>query len=363
MTKRNKSLQGIRAIAIAMVFLQHMQVFLGENVTVFDNWGKWGVYIFIALSGVLLANGIQKYNYRGTPKEGLRLALKNAKKLYWLHALLWLIDLLAVAIFTMEAIRIPIYSIFHLTLTQAFVPFIDLNYSFNGSSWYLSMCVFLWLFTPLLVALYKRRPRGKWFHLGWAAGFLSATLAWLGLAKLAVFIIENYIPFAKSIWVEGWLTYVSPPLCFLYFAFAFFFALWLRDIHPTARRVSYYVSWVAIILYFIFTPSLPLPIPGVIKGILVLLFVIVLSELAFGKKTEPIGFVLKLPPLVFIGNISSYLFLIHGVVNYILRQYCLSVGTPWLFLISLAISLALSTGVWALVRWWETRRRRKKATA
>ena len=101
---RIKSIQGIRALAILMVFLSHTQTFISTDLSFFLSWGRKGVYIFILISGMLLAIGTPKA-YRGTFYEGITLVFKKVKKLYWLHFIMWLFML----IFTWNKLSLVIF--------------------------------------------------------------------------------------------------------------------------------------------------------------------------------------------------------------------------------------------------------------
>ena len=344
MQEKNLSIQGLRAIAISMVFLSHTQSFLSSDLSFFSDWGEYGVYIFIAISGVLLAMNKDKYNYAGTWEEAISLAKKNIKKLYWLHVLLWGICVLSLTR-GMSLIRIVIYSVFNLTLTQDFVPFSGIINSFNGPSWYLSMCMFLWLLTPKCVAAYCKKE-GKRNVGGTLIAIAAISVLWQIAAEVFTDVVGENLPQINVTWFSSWLTYFCPVLCFLYFRFAFYMKEWL-----TTKNIKVKQCLLIILLLYLFEAFFinRFTMPYANTTMIVMAISVVVSTVADGIGGKWQEAALANKAIAYIGNISPYIFLIHGVVNMILRDYFILIGTPWLFGVSLGITLFLSSGVYFAV--------------
>ena len=64
-----------------MIFWAHTRTFLSEELMIFSDFGEKGVYIFIAISGVLLWQNSQKKDYAGNIRDGFRYAVNKVKRL------------------------------------------------------------------------------------------------------------------------------------------------------------------------------------------------------------------------------------------------------------------------------------------
>ena len=335
-----KSIQGLRALAIICIFLNHTSVFISEDTIlmqkIFGNLGALGVYIFIILSGFLSI--ISYYNkdldvsFRGC----IKFTWTKVKKLYLLHIITFIVTLIVKwDILIQEPFRIPIYALFNLTLTQILVPVSSINNSFNGPSWYLSMSVFIWMLTPWMIKIIRKVESWKPMKIiKLIVGIWIIQLVYLIFAQK--FTIYNINP---DIY-RGWLTYQGPLICFsIYINGALLGMIYIKGyINLNKWKSSIYelMLFVLLIYYlYIKANSNILGLPAVEPIIMILIYILATSKGIFAQFFSA-NFI------VHIGNISQYIFLIHGPINFILSKYLKYINTPWLFFISLILTLMIS---------------------
>lgn len=344
--KRSNTIQCWRGLAILMIFWAHTRTFLSEELMIFSDFGEKGVYIFIAISGVLLWQNSQKKDYAGNIRDGFRYAVNKVKRLYRLHFFLWLVMFTATT--TNENwIRNVVYSVFNLSLTQSFIPFSGIINSFNGPSWYLSMCMFLWILTPPFIKLVDRLQLnrkelvGKLFFVS-----LLAWVVWLNLGILFLHYVQIAFLKINPDWFERWLLYSCPLLDFIIYLCAFWgFGYFSQS---KGKHTGCILLAVLVVVVSVLTK-------GEVPVLYNIPFVIAVIYLITYTVNQEIC--IRINPLfkflAFYGNISSYFFLVHGVVNLLINRTALVNMSPWVFLISLAGSTAIS---YCLYYW--TRRRK-----
>lgn len=337
--KRFEVIQGCRFVAIFMIYLAHTRSFLVPGMELFSDFGEKGVYIFIVLSGILLYRNSGRKNYAGTIKDGMKYAILKIKSLYWLHFLMWLV-MFIVTVSQENLFRSVVYSAFNLTLTQSFIPFSGIINSFNGPSWYLSMCMFLWVLTPPYINWYnKRMKNGDLIRTTKRMnGLLILTwLIWLNCGTLLIWVVQNKIPQINSDWFSRWLLYSCPVLDFVIYLLAFWNTKLFCDKIFSYSKTKMTIAVVVVLISMVTKGEIPIVynIPFVLSIIYIINYLIDHPELLMSRALSRKG-------LVFAGNISSYFFLIHGPVNMIINKTILAAYTPIAFFISLVISSCLS---------------------
>lgn len=340
--ERSNAIQGWRGLAIIMVFLAHTRTFIRPDMTLFSDFGEKGVYIFIVLSGTLLYKNSLTKDYAGSLKDGFRYALGKVKRLYPLHLVLWLI-MFAATTTKDNLIRHIIYSVFNVSLTQSFVPFSGIINSFNGPSWYLSMCLFLWVMTPVFIKFVEqyhlRDRKGKLF-------FVSAIIwiLWLNIGNLVLRLIKSMSSTINPSWFERWLLYSCPLLDFVIFVMAYFGCEYFEQ-KQNRSGFRLLIATILIVLSAVLKGNIPIlwNTPFVASIILLVTHTLNNTEAMLTK-------IMSCKPLVFMGNVSSYFFLIHGVVNLLISGTALENMCPCVFFISFAISLVFSYLIYCFVR-------------
>lgn len=333
-----KNIQGLRAIAIAMIFVAHTGSFITQNEQIqafLSQFGGYGVTLFLSISGLLLADKKQKGIYDGTIVEGIKYTWNRIRKLYWLHVLMWIVVLginhFAGREFGAKQI---IFSIFNLTLTQDYIPFSGIINSFNGPSWYLSMCTFIWLLTPWFIAKVEKTQFTLPKTVVYISEILLLRIIWLTIAKWFIGVVDSHHVGINVSWFADWLTYFCPLLCFGTYILAFF----VRKLYKGCKRNG--KTCMIFIAILIFSCKLSVGL-WQSSTFMILAISIVVSLLA-DNGNKVIDFVLQNRFLSNIGNLSSYIFLIHGPVNFALRDFGAAIPVPIKFFVSVLITLLLS---------------------
>lgn len=333
-----KNIQGLRAIAIAMIFVAHTGSFLTQNAQVqafLSQFGGYGVTLFLSISGLLLADKTQKGIYDGTIVEGIKYAWNRIRKLYWLHVLMW-IAVLGINHFAGREFGVKqiIFSIFNLTLTQDYIPFSGIINSFNGPSWYLSMCTFIWLLTPWFIAKVEKTQLTLPKAVVHISGILLLRIIWLTIAKWFIGFVDSHCAWIDVSWFADWLTYFCPLLCFYTYILTFF----VRKLYKGCKRNG------KICMIFIAILIFACKLSGDFwqSNTFMILAISIVVSLFADNGNKVIDFVLQNRFLSNIGDLSSYIFLIHGPVNYALRDFGAAIPVPMKFFVSLLITLLLS---------------------
>ena len=154
-----ESLQSLRIIFVAMVFMSHFAL----NTTPFDYGGDCGVAFFFMLSGFVLSHAHGGQVADGSYAAG-RFFKKRLFKLYPLHllCLLFTIAIHAGRLTSADYVRL----LPNFFLIQSWFPQSDIYFSGNGVSWFLSDLLFMYLLFP---CLYKRIHRARLRNLALAA--------------------------------------------------------------------------------------------------------------------------------------------------------------------------------------------------
>lgn len=188
------SLQGLRGYACLLIFISHCYFdfsFIGVDAT-----GYLGVSIFIMLSGYLLV-----INHYDKPIKPLKELLPyKILKFYPLHFL----TLMAASVFSIYGIIKGINYlpkelfkfILNALLLQTWIPKEEFNLGFNSVSWYLSLTFFLIIISPFI--LKKLKDISK-FNL-----FLIAALAYI-IELMILLTFHN-----KDKEIASWIIYFFP---------------------------------------------------------------------------------------------------------------------------------------------------------
>lgn len=141
------SLQPLRAFAFLGVLLAH-----GEIIYL----GNWGVSVFFVLSGFLFVYNYYDREMPFTLKNSIIFALKRIKKLYPLY-ICTLIALFPLSGYMHRSLCVNIKEFaIHFFLMQSLFNDIEMISRFNGSAWYLSSSMFIYLCIPFIVYRIKK---------------------------------------------------------------------------------------------------------------------------------------------------------------------------------------------------------------
>lgn len=189
MKKRLTSLQALRGIAFLLIFLSHctfIEIFA-------SSWGGVGVSVFIILSGFVVTVNADLENAPVTVRT-LPYFKKRVCKIIPLHLIMLLFRILVDHIFLNTDHSLPLI-LLNVTMTKSFVPVRDVYYSMGGVSWYLTLVWVFALFTPLLLRTLKKLMALNWF---------------IPVFAFILFFRAVYLEKGYSSSNSQWLTYINP---------------------------------------------------------------------------------------------------------------------------------------------------------
>ena len=305
-----KSLQALRALAFIGIFLCHADV----NI----NWSALGVSIFFVLSGFLMV-----YQYEGKElsvgiKDNLLFSWKKISKLYPLHIVMMVLSVLRILLLYLKnGVGLKKYiflfgKIFlNITLLQTWVPHHDINVSINGVAWYLSVALFLYFLFPYLK---------KWIN--------KINLKTVSLVCILLLLCEILlcIPMIRFFGLDN-PVYIWFMYCFPVFRIGDFFVgcclgKWYLD-YIEDKSIPVSVATIGEILLFVIsvfivvwakTEQQNIMLQALQNWTTIYIPIAALWVLAFSKKQGMLSKVLTNKITLYLGNISSYLFLIHLVI-------------------------------------------------
>lgn len=199
MNKKVLSLQTLRAIAFILVFCSHCTF-----ISIFPStWGAVGVSVFIILSGFVTALKYNKYEENEIENNPVPYVVKRLRQIFPLHILVLIIRL----VFDWShGITTKWWVIFlNITMLKSFVPIQDVYYSLGGVTWYLTLVLFFAFLTPFFLKIItKLQPFRHWLF-----------------TFVAILIF-------RIIWIYAW--HLSEH------------SLWLNYVNPFFRSTDYFLG-------------------------------------------------------------------------------------------------------------------------
>lgn len=344
MSYQLKQIQGIRALAMLGIFFAHTTVWLpaclNAVVPVALKLGASGVAAFFIISGFLLA-----YKHKSVPlidkKDVLPAAWKKVSKMY----ILFLITLLVCFIAkwptsAYDWLEKTVFMLFHLTLTQDFIPFDALINAFNAPAWFLSALFGIWI----LIYLFPR-PVNAMMELSAKKCIIAIVvlmltqIVWMLLVKYGIVPI---MPKKYLAWCHDWLVYKNPIICYSEYCVGVLLGRLCAQKHlPVAIENGIALGMLLIVIGYVAILVHAVSIPSTLKMVIAECFIClgitaVMSPLSMGYR------ILSMKPLVWFGNVSGYFFLIHTVVIFSMRVIKDCVPRPWLILMSFIFSALMA---------------------
>lgn len=329
---KNIAVQGLRGIAILLIIISHCNIFMNENGSnILQYFGAFGVSIFIILSGYL--NTKKYYDVPLTAKGVLRDYKRKFLKFYPLHILTLLVALhFIVKGFTTDLVNNIIGIVANLFLVQAFIPYRSVYFSLNAVSWYLSLTVFFILLTPFIVKLVKEMP-------------LIAKIIYAVALVVVQFVVALF--FSGSSYAH-WYIYICPFVRIFEYALG----IMLFDVLKTKSKIirgGGYILSLAILLLSIgvLTPSALFEHNVFLTAVWTVPAVAAVF-IAVQLDNRIISLLLKNKVMVFIGNISFELFLIHQLSI----RYCMALFThfginmPWLYCLIAVVLAVIASAIY-----------------
>lgn len=327
--KKVLSFQGLRGFAIMLIILSHCDYILNDyGNNIFMYFGAFGVELFIMLSGFL---AYYNFIFKETNKK-IGLVLRNKlRKIYPLHIITLIVSLpLCITLFTgNEVFKNGVKLILNILLLNTWIPRMEFYFSFNSVSWYLALVVFFILITPIVINLLSRMNNNFLF--------IILFLIILGEFLWTYAVLDNSM--------SHWLIYVCPIVRSFDFING---AIVCKIIKESNKHSMIEIGTVGTlilscgILYSSLNSSsgMYMVVLWVIPSILLIIL------LYLGKDgSRMVNIVFKNSILVFIGNISFELFLIHQLVIRYMRSIYNRIGLGKrlsLYILAIIISVVVS---------------------
>lgn len=329
--KKIKSLQAVRFIAFIIIFLVHTDAINGS-------FGGVGVSIFLVLSGFVMTYAYWEKEMNYSIKGAIQFSINKIKKLYPLHIVTMLGVLLLMVPNVIKnatcssVMKLVNQVLANVLLLKAFIPREDIYFSLNGVSWYLSVCLFVYIIFPLI----QNKIRDT------SIDQAIKNICMLYVIQIAivasVFIISDVYKFNMEI-ISG-VTYVSPIFRSIDFlAGVNLCVVFKKNVHNLNAKV--YTVWESILVVATILSSIiylciqsatnKSLLENIISRSAVMFLPISIAIVYLFAINK--GLITKMMAnrfFIYIGNISAYTFLIHTVVirylDAIVSHFTLSMG-------------------------------------
>lgn len=333
---RIEALQVLRAIAFLEIFLGHC------GITFFT--GAFGVSIFIVLSGFCMGlNYLPKADkFSLSLVSNVKKALGKVKKLYGLHLIMLAAAfLLAKMPTSAEAMKRLVMDVL---LLQSLSPYSADFFSYNGVAWYLSAYLVICIFSLYVIKLISMCKSRK-------CVITAATVVYALMVVVGFAVTKKVINIGDGF--AFWFTYIFPGYRLLEFALGVLLG-WLylnaekkecsKVVFSTAIESVAVIAFIAVIKVFH-------KMEGIYDGICYTALFTPVSLFLTAVFAMSKGWFMKLfnnPVFLWLGNLSTYTFLIHQVVIRWLRQVLDIYYSGEHFVLILTILSFVMTGIAAM---------------
>lgn len=308
------SLQALRALACMCVFIYHCF----SKTIVF-----WGVSVFFYLSGFLLVYRHLNENFcseKAGLKNSLSFAWGRMRKLYPLYVLSML-----------PILALELYSYFNglsditmaetckkllasLLMVQSWIPNNHYVFAYNGIGWYVSSAFFTYMIFPGIIRRIRNYKNSRSPYI--AIGIIFAVMLALGFAAPALGRLESRLNIQSDDSFEMWFTYNFPPFRALEFAIGCNLGcIFAKAENTSSEKTSALLDALCVVLFFAawsvyrFTDCIFAGEAFCYSQLFAPFCIVFLCAFVINKGI--ISRVFTNPVTVFIGNISSWFFLIH----------------------------------------------------
>lgn len=334
-----ETLQSLRFIFFVMIFMSHFEY---DGLPAFDAGGDCGVSFFFILSGFVLSSA---YGNK-VSSDGFRyrqFMARRVKKLYSLH-LLCLLAFVVINIRSMDAGTL-VRLLPNLLLVQSWIPSAGFYFSANAVSWFLSDILLCYSVFPVVFRVVRRMTPA------------ALTGAWAAVLAAYAVLLCN-IPDAMT----NAIVYVFPPVRTVDFAIGVTLwrvAIWLKErraavlesrLTATAAELAVFA---ALAMTLAVHPYVNLQIRTAclfwpVNVVIILLF-------ACERQGGAVAWLLRRKPLIWLGNISFPLFMVHQMAISItlaslLRLSAIIPAPPyWLALTLCAATTLAGTAIFKVI--------------
>lgn len=338
--KRQDQLQFLRFLAFFLIFLWHANYWVPDWFPLI-NGAVNGVSFFFILSG--LVTGYSSFNKAFSIKNSKTYMLKKIQKIYPLYFFTTIFAIsysglaYVVANYDYFEVKMEIIQLLkNLCLIQAW--FTDGYFSYNGVGWFLSVMVFLWLFTVPLLLCAKKIQQSK-YNLIIFSIIISLVVA---ITTLYCYVFRN--------WDTQYWEYIFPPACIGEYVSGIclgYIVCLLKEKIPNSSVIKIIFTFAEIVSLGFWIYAMYLPVSTWSFRIIHWLFPNFLLLIIFALGKGYISDLFSTAPLRGLGDISFECFLIHQIViiNYARNSGIVEAGTlgnvfSILFCLIITISLA-----------------------
>lgn len=307
--KKIYPLFSLRFILFILIFVYHCSIVINVQL---KRQTAFAVSTFIILSGFL--SGLLYINRDFNIRKTLEFTKKRIKRLYPLHILMLLFSSVCLLLFNPISMRQigqfnKMFSC-NLLLIHSWINNPDYYFSFNGVSWFLGTYLFLSLVTIPILLLLKKINNSK-------RGNLYLIIIAL-LLFITTILIVNCISINKlnDKFCEFWI-YIFPPSRLFEYIIGIILGIICNNnknkIKPN-KSICTSLEISIILLLFVLIYGVPvIPIVNRFINYRFNMWIIpsVVMILVFSYQSGLISKLLSMRPLVFLGEISMYMFLIH----------------------------------------------------
>ena len=348
MRKQIESLQILRAIAFLEIFLGHC------GITFFT--GPFCVSIFFVLSGFCMAlNYLPKADKISlSPVSNIKYALLKIKKLYGLHIIMLVAAfLLAKMPTSAEAIKRLVMDVL---LVQSLSPHSADFFSYNGVAWYLSSYLFICFFSLYIIKLISKCKNKKVAAIGGIFVYAVMILIGLYVSNSPITVGDNF---------AFWFTYIFPGYRLLEFFLGSILGWLYMELEQKNHvgKISATVLEICAVILFVVVILVFHKMEGVYDGLCYTALFTPISILLVAVFAGSNGLVMRIlnnPVFLWLGNLSTYTFLIHQVVIRWLRRILgnLYVGKYEVLLVTI-LSFTITAAIAMLVQYIGKTKNRK----
>ena len=348
MKKQIESLQVLRAIAFLEIFLGHCRI------TFFT--GAFGVSIFIVPSGFCMAlNYLPKADKISlSPVGNIKYALLKIKKLYGLHLVMLVAAfLLAQMPTSVEAIKRLVMDVL---LVQSLSPHSADFFSYNGVAWYLSTYLFICIFSLYVIKLISKCKNKTVAAIGGIFVYAVMILIGLYVSNSPITVGDNF---------AFWFTYIFPGYRLLEFFLGSILGWLYMELEQKNHvgKISATVLEICAVILFVVVILVFHKMEGVYDGLCYTALFTPISILLVAVFAGSNGLVMRIlnnPVFLWLGNLSTYTFLIHQVVIRWLRRILgnLYVGKYEVLLVTI-LSFTITAAIAMLVQYIGKTKNRK----
>ena len=299
-----ETLQSLRFVFVIMIFMSH---FAYRGIEPFDAGGDCGVAFFFILSGFVVSLGYGRQVGEGTFRFS-RFIMRRLVKLYPLH-LLCLVFFLAV-----NVSAIDYRALLNLFLLQSWVPEVDVDFSCNSVSWFLSSLFFCYLAFPFV---YKH---------------VSIKLT---IGVLLLYVLVAYLTPYDEV---NAVLYVNPLVRFV----DFYIGMVLYRYYERGYGLGHPTAWECLVLVCLFMALAAYPlVDAKLRNAPLYWLVLVPLVLVFAKGEGAVSSVLRTKPMLMLASLSMPVYMIHQMaIGILLHRLPLLSYHVMLFICLLSVLVA-----------------------